>query len=66
VLPTKQVYVQEQPAQTTQDISLTRTGDVANEGLTQPTQPTQGKKDNTLLYVGLGVGAILLIVLTRK
>jgi hypothetical protein len=66
VLPKKQVYVQEQPAQTSQDISLTRTGDVANEGLTQPTQPTQGKKDNTLLYVGLGVGAILLIVLTRK
>jgi DNA-nicking Smr family endonuclease len=66
VLPTKQVYVQEQPAQTTQDISLTRTGDVANEGLTQPTQPTQGKKDNRLLYVGLGVGAILLIILTRK
>jgi len=66
VLPKKQVFVQEQPAQTTQDISLTRTGDVASEGLTQPTQPAQGKTNNTLLYVGIGVGALLLILATRK
>mgnify|MGYP006267608517 CR=1 FL=1 len=66
VLPKEQVYVQEQPAQTTEELTLTRKGEVANEGLTQPTQPTNGKKDNTLLYVGLGVGALLLIALTRK
>jgi len=66
VLPKKQVFVQEQPAQTTQDISLTRTGDVASEGLSQPTQPAQGKTNNTLLYVGIGVGALLLILATRK
>jgi len=66
VLPKKQVYVQEQPTQTTQDISLTRKGEVANEGLTQPTQPAQGKTNNTLLYVGIGVGALLLILATRK
>lgn len=67
VLPKEQVYVQEQPAQTTQELSLTRTGEVANEGLTQPAQGGSGaKKDNTLLYVGLGVGALLLILAIRK
>ena len=51
-LPKKQVFVEE---------TMARQGDVANEGLVQPTQP-QAKKGNTLLYIGIGVLALFLIL----
>ena len=51
-LPKKQVFVEE---------TMARHGDVANEGLVQPTQP-QAKKDNSLLYIGIGVLALFLIL----
>lgn len=56
-LPQKQVFMQE---------TMVRQGDVANEGLVQPTQPSNAKKDNTLLYVGLGVAAVVAVFLIAK
>ena len=50
VLPKKQEYVQEQPAQTQTDLVLG-----------QATEP-QAKKDYSLLYVGIGVVALFLIL----
>lgn len=55
-LPKKQVFVEE---------TMARQGDVANEGLVQPTQP-QGKGGNSLLYVGIGVGVLALFLILRK
>jgi hypothetical protein len=56
VLPKKQVFVEE---------TMARQGDVASEGLVQPTQP-QAKKDNSLLYVGIGVGILVLFLSLRN
>lgn len=69
-LPKKQVYVQENAPSPQEDLTLSRRGDVvANEGLAQPTNGAKAQienKDNTLLYLGIGIGAIMLIVLMRK
>lgn len=55
-LPKKQVFVEE---------TMARQGDVANEGLVQPTQP-QAKGGNSLLYIGIGVGVLALFLILRK
>lgn len=65
-LPTKQVLIQETPTPIAQDLTLSRSGDVVNEGLVQPTQPSNAKKDNTLLYVGLGLAAVAVVFLIAK
>lgn len=65
-LPTKQVLVQETPTPIAQDLTLTRTGEVTKEGLVQPTQPSESKRDNTLLYVGIGIAIVGLFIIMKR